>query len=107
MISIMRLDGATPLSAIAAATYLGRQTEISGSDLDGEAGKLLQQMAAEITAEYGKQLNPEPAQLLYDTITDHSRNEVVVKDAVAAAIKNISIASPQPTNQILKLELPI
>ena len=74
-----------------AATYLGRQTEISGSDLDGEAGKLLQQMAAEITAEYGKQLNPEPAQLLYDTITDHSRNEVSVQDAVNHAINNAAV----------------
>jgi hypothetical protein len=74
-----------------AATYLGRQTEISGADLDGEAGKLLQQMAAEITAEYGKQLNPEPAQLLYDTITDHSRNEVSVQDAVTHAIKNAAV----------------
>jgi hypothetical protein len=74
-----------------AATYLGRQTEINGSDLDGEAGKLLHQMAAEITAEYGKQLNPEPAQLLYDTITDHSRNEVSVQDAINHAINNAAV----------------
>jgi hypothetical protein len=74
-----------------AATYLGRQTEISGSDLDGEAGNLLHQMAVEITAEYGKQLNPEPAQLLYDTITDHSRNEVSVQDAINHAINNAAV----------------
>ncbi len=74
-----------------AATYLGRQTEISGSDLDVEAGKLLQQMAAEITVEYGKQLNPEPAQQLYDTITDHSRNDVSVQDAVKHAINNAAV----------------
>ena len=74
-----------------AATYLGRQTEITGSDLDGEAGKQLQQMASEITAEYGKQLSPEPAQLLYDTITDHSRNDVSVQDAVSHAIKNAAV----------------
>jgi hypothetical protein len=53
-------------------------------------------MATEITEEYNKQLNPEPAQLLYDTITDHSRNEVVVKDAVAHALKNVSVESRQP-----------
>ena len=35
-------------------------------------------------------------QLLYDSITDHSRNEVVVKDAVDHAIKNVSIESAQP-----------
>ena len=90
-----------------AAIYLGKQVEITGADLDAQSSKILQQMATEITDEYNKELNPGPTQLLYDTITDHSRNEVVVKDAVAAAIKNITIASRQPTNQMLKLELPI
>ena len=74
-----------------AATYMGKQVDISGTDLSAEANKVLQQMATEITEEYNKELNPEPAQLLYDTITDHSRNEVVVKDAVAHALKNVSV----------------
>ena len=74
-----------------AATYLGRQIEVSGSDLDNETGKQLQQMAAEITAEYGKELNPDPAQELYDTITDHSRNNVSVPDAVTHAINNAAV----------------
>ncbi len=74
-----------------AATYMGKQVEIASSDLDAEANKALQQMASEITAEYNKELNPEPTQLLYDTITDHSRNEVVAKDAVAHALKNVSV----------------
>jgi hypothetical protein len=52
---------------------------------------MLQQTAADITDEYNKELNPGPTQLLYDAITDHGRNEVVVQDAVAAAIKNIAI----------------
>jgi hypothetical protein len=72
-----------------AATYMGKQVEISRTDLSAESSKILQQMATEITDKYNKELNPEPTQLLYDTITDHSRNEVVVKDAVSAAIKNI------------------
>lgn len=72
-----------------AATYMGKQVEISGTDLSAESNKILQQMATEITDQYNKELNPQPTQLLYDTITDHSRNEVVVKDAVSAAIKNI------------------
>jgi hypothetical protein len=74
-----------------AATYLGRQEEISGADLDAESGKLLQQMAAEIAAEYGKELNPDPTQELYDTITDHSRNDVSVQDAVTHAINNAAV----------------
>jgi hypothetical protein len=80
-----------------AATYMGKQVEIAGTDLGAESSKMLRQMAADITDEYDKQLNPEPAQLLYDTITDHSRNEVVVKDAVAHALKNVTTESTQPT----------
>ena len=79
-----------------AATYMGKQVEITGTDLGAESNKMLQQMAAEITGEYNKQLNPEPAQLLYDTITDHSRNEVVVKDAVAHALNNVAAESTPP-----------
>jgi hypothetical protein len=79
-----------------AATYMGKQVDITGTDLSAESNKVLQKMAVEITEEYNKELNPEPAQLLYDTITDHSRNEVVVKDAVAHALKNVSVESRQP-----------
>jgi hypothetical protein len=53
-------------------------------------------MGAEITAEYDRELNPEPTQLLYDSITDHSRNEVAVQDAVDHALKNASIESAPP-----------
>jgi len=80
-----------------ASTYLGKQVEITGTDLDAASNKMLQEMAADITEEYNKELNPGPTQLLYDAITDHGRNEVVVKDAVSHALKNISIESPQPT----------
>jgi hypothetical protein len=80
-----------------AATYMGKQVEITGADLTAESNKVLQQMAAEITDEYNKQLNPGPTQLLYDAITDHGRNEVIVKDAVAHALKNTTIESTQPT----------
>ena len=71
-----------------AATYLGREIDIGGTDLSAESGKVLQQMAAEINDEYKKELDPEQTQMLYDSITDHSRNDAVVKDAVAAALKN-------------------
>jgi hypothetical protein len=80
-----------------AQPYIGKQVDITGANLQLESNKFLQQTAAAITTEYNTQLNPEPTQLLYDSITDHSRNEVVVKDAVAHAIKNVSIESPQPT----------
>ena len=79
-----------------AATYLGKQVEITGTDLSAESTKTLQQMAAEITDDYKRELNPGPTQLLYDSITDHGRNEVLVKDAVAHALKNVSLESPHP-----------
>jgi hypothetical protein len=83
-----------------AATYMGKQVDITGTDLGAQSSKLLQQMATDITDEYNKELNPGPTQLLYDAITDHSRNEVVVKDAVAHALKNITIESTQPATNL-------
>ena len=80
-----------------AAAYMGKQIDISGPDLSAESSKMLHQMATEITDEFNKELNPAPAQLLYDSITDHGRNEVVVKDAVSHALKNVTIESAPPT----------
>jgi hypothetical protein len=88
---------ADQLAAQIAATYMGRQVDITGTDLGAESSNMLQQMAADITAEYNNELNPGPTQLLYDTISDHGRNDTVVKDAVAHAIKNVAIESAQPT----------
>jgi hypothetical protein len=87
---------AEKIAAQIAAPYIGKQVDISGADLNTESNRLLQQMAGEITEEYRKELNPEPTQLLYDNITDHSRNEVAVKDAVAHALNNIAVESSQP-----------
>ena len=76
-----------------AVTYMGKQVEITGADLNAESIKALQQTAAEFTDEYDRELNPEPTQLLYDSITDHSRNAVAVQDAVDHALKNVAIES--------------
>lgn len=84
-------ETADKLAGRIAARYMGKQMDIADGNPDAQSTKLLQQMADEITAEYNKQLNPEPAQLLYDDITDHSRNEVLAKDAVDHALKNVSI----------------
>jgi hypothetical protein len=82
-----------------AASYLGKRVEISGTDLGAEFNNALQQTAREIGDEYNKELNPAPTQLLYDSITDHGRNDVIVQDAVAHAIKNVSVEStPSTTN---------
>ena len=70
---------------------MGKQVEITGQDLNGESMKALQQMGSEITEEYEKELNPNPTQLLYDSITDHSRNGTDAQEAVDHALKNASI----------------
>jgi hypothetical protein len=82
-----------------AAPYIGKQVDMTGADLQAASNKFLQQTAAAIAADYNRELNPGPTQLLYDSITDHSRNDVVVKDAVAHAIANVAIESPQATSQ--------
>lgn len=79
-----------------AARFIGKQVDVTGTNLDAESNKVLQQMATEITGEYNTELSPGPAQSLYDTITDHSRNGVVATDAVAHALKNVVIESNQP-----------
>ena len=79
-----------------AARYMGKQLDIAGTDLLAESDKSLKQMATEITVAYNKELDPGPTQLLYDDITDHSRNEVLAKDAIAHALKNATIEATQP-----------
>ncbi len=77
---------ADKLAARVAASYIGRQLPVTGNDLNAEASQALQQFGDEITAEYTRQLDPAPAQLRYDAITDHARNEVLAKDAITQAL---------------------
>jgi len=86
---------ADKLAGRIAATYIGRQVDIAGADLGAASSAMLQQLAAEITSEYDRELNPEAAQLLYDALTDHSRNDVPVKDAIATALRDVKVASTQ------------
>jgi hypothetical protein len=79
-----------------ATAYIGKQVEISGTDLDAESSKMLQQLANEINDEYSKELDPLPPQRLYDGITDHGKNGVAAQGAVNHAIKNIAVESSQP-----------
>jgi hypothetical protein len=65
--------------------------DVTGPDLDVATNQALLQIANEITDEYTKEINNSSTQLLYDNITDHSRNGVVAKDAVEHAIKNAAI----------------
>jgi len=79
-----------------AETYAGREVPITGNDLDSEASSTLGRLAKEFTAEYDTQMSPDSAQQLYDTLTDHSRNQTPVSDAIALAIKDAEVAAPRP-----------
>jgi hypothetical protein len=74
-----------------AGSYIGRRVEVTGDDLDASANQKLLEIATEITNAYTTQINNNSTQLLYDNITDHSRNGVVAKDAVEHAIKNAAV----------------
>jgi hypothetical protein len=76
-----------------AATYINKRLEITGDDLDSAANQKLLEIATEITNAYTTQINSNSTQLLYDNITDHSRNATSPQDAVLHAIKNAPIES--------------
>ena len=89
-------ETADKLAERIAATYIGKRIDVTGADLDTESSKMILQVATEITHEYTKRIDSNAAQLLYDDITDHSRNGVVAKDAVDHAIKNAAVEVIQP-----------
>lgn len=89
---------ADQLAARIASAYMGRQIDVTGADPGSAASEALQQAGAEITAEYNKELNPNPTQVLYDNITDHARNGVVAQDAVDHALKNAAVEAVQPAS---------
>lgn len=81
-----------------AAAYAGNQIDIGGVDLNAEADRALGEAAAAVDAEFNKQFDPGPTQQYYDTITDHGRNGMVVKDAVAAALRDNGMAPIPPVS---------
>jgi hypothetical protein len=87
-ISEFYYQDAEKLAERIAASYIGKQLTVTGPDLDAESNRALQQAGADITAEYSSQLNTDSAQLRYDAITDHARNDVLVSDAIAQALKD-------------------
>lgn len=70
-----------------AEPYLGRTVEISGRDLRRALSDAIGKIAGEITGEYNRQMPVEATQERFDAITEHSRKEIAVADAVAQALK--------------------
>jgi hypothetical protein len=92
-ISEFYYKNADQLAERIASKYLGKAVSIAGPDLKGEFDKLLQRAGTEITDEYRRELNVQSKQLRYDAITDHSRNDVDARDAVAQALKDVEAGS--------------
>jgi hypothetical protein len=90
---------ADKLAERVATTYMGKQIDISGTDLDAEFQNVVHQTATDITSEYDKELSVEATQEYYDAITNHGRNDTDVRGAVTAAVENTKIVSIQsPAN---------
>ena len=70
-----------------AEPYLGKTVEISGRDLQRALSAAVGKIAEEITSEYNRQMPVETTQDRFDTITEHSRKDIPVPDAVAQALK--------------------
>jgi len=84
-------QSADKLAERIAASYIGKRVDVTGPELDVALNQKLLEIATEIYDAYTKQINSSPTQLLYDDITDHSRNGTLPKDAVDHAIKNAPI----------------
>lgn len=79
-----------------AEPYLGKKVEISGRDLRKAMSMVLGKFSEDITEAYNKQMPVELTEARYDAITEHSRNDIPVPDAIAQAIRETAPASTQP-----------
>lgn len=70
-----------------AERFIGKVIDLNGRDLRKLVSAALKQAGAEITNEYNKQMPVETTQARYDSITEHSRSDIRVADAVALALK--------------------
>ena len=57
----------------------------------------MDKIGGEITDAYNKEMQVELTEARYDAITEHSRKDIPVPDAVAQAIRETAPASFQPT----------
>lgn len=80
-------QNAEPIARRVAESYIGKTFEISGRDLRGALSAAVKKIAGEITSEYNRQMPVESTQARFDEITEHSRKDIPVPDAVAQALK--------------------
>jgi hypothetical protein len=83
-----------------AEPYFGKTIDLSGADMRNALSKAIDKIAEDITNEYKSQMPVETTQRRYDTITEHSRKEIPVPDAVAQALKE---TYPEPAKPAVSL----
>ncbi|MBH0177132.1 MAG: hypothetical protein HP491_04535 [Nitrospira sp.] len=79
-----------------AEPYIGKMFEISGPDLRQALNVAIDTFSKEITNEYNRQMPVETTQDRYDAITEHSRKEISISDAVAQALKETYPEAAKP-----------
>jgi hypothetical protein len=83
-----------------AEPYLGKTIDLSGADLRHALSAAIDKIKEDITNEYKRQMSVETTQDRYDTITEHSRKEIPVPEAVAQALKE---TYPEPAKSTVAL----
>jgi len=83
-----------------AEPYLGKTIDLSGADLRNALSAATGKIAEDITSEYKRQMPVKATQDRYDTITEQSRKEIAVPDAVAQALKE---TYPEPAKPAVVL----
>ena len=87
---------ADAVARLVAQPYLGKTIQVSGRDLRKAVSVALGKAGEEITNAYNKGMPVELAEARFDEITDHSRKDIPVPDAIAQAIRETAPASIQP-----------
>jgi hypothetical protein len=83
-----------------AEPYLGKTIDLSGADWRNALSAAIDKIKADITNEYKRQMPVDITQNRYDTITEQSRNNIPVPDAVAQALKD---TYPEPAKPAVAL----
>ncbi len=83
-----------------AEPYLGKSIDVSGPDLRNALSTAIDKIKEEITTEYKRQMPVKTTQDRYDTLTEHSRKEIPIPDAVAQALKE---TYPEPATSTVAL----
>ena len=83
-----------------AEPYFGKTIDLSGADMRKALSAAIDKIADKITSEYKRQMPVETTQDRYDAITEHSRKEIPVPDAVAQALKE---TYPEPAKPAVML----